>query len=390
MYQSTSQNHSSQLYKVISAQHPNIKRLSKYLLTIKKTHTHILFYFNDDVLVTNHHGKALLIMTKDPDNRKSFEYYILDGAISIPPGVFFNTISLTPESMIYLQSQENDDPQTINLLKNVSSKFYEPVFNIQELYSITQHCLYLNESYVVNTDDYYEWIITIKGDITHDIQGKRLETPQKSALLYPPMHQGQILHGAGDPAQFLSICFQADNLDIPKTSESFNLSNFDWQLVQDIQNLSLSMFENTHTFDSDKMFTMLSTLLLSYLRDERKQTPIPVSSMRSNYESNLFHEMVGFLKEHIEERNEVNDLVEHFQLSRSTIQNLFQKYANTTPKTYINHIRLNRSKELMKHTSLSISQIAGKLGYGSLPYFSRAFSQEFGMTPSAYAKSIIK
>lgn len=390
MYKSTSQNHSSQLFQVISSQHPNIKRYRKFLLTLKKTCTHILFHFKEEVMVCSHQGKVIVIMTKNPNERQNFEYYLLDGAIVIPPGVYFNTLSLTPQSMIYLQSKEYDPPQTINLLKNVSLFNYEPEIHITDIYSVTQHQIYLNETINIENDTYYEWFFILKGDIQHECQDRSLEVAQRMSLLYPPEYKAKIIHAAGDPAQLLSICFNVDNIELPNHIEPFELSNFDWQLIQDIQNLSLSMFERLHSYDSDKMATMLSTLLLSYLRDERKHAITPVSSMRSNYESNLFHDMVNFLKENIEERNEVNDLVENYQLSRSTIQSLFQKYANTTPKTYINHIRLNRSKELMKHTSLSISQIADKLGYGSLPYFSRAFSQEFGMTPSAYAKSIIK
>ena len=85
----------------------------------------------------------------------------------------------------------------------------------------------------------------------------------------------------------------------------------------------------------------------------------------------------------------MSDLVEHFSLSRSTIQSLFNKYANTTPKNYINTIRLNRSKQMIQETQMTLSQIADYLGYGSIQYFSRAFSKEFGLSPSSYAKSIV-
>ena len=390
MYQSTSHNLTTQLFRAISTNDARIKRYNKYLLTIKKTHTHILFHFKEEVIVTSHHGKALIVITNNPDQRSSFEFYILDGAITIPPGVYFNTLSLTPESTIYLQSQEHDQPQTVNLLKKVSAKQYHPQVQIKDIFAISQHMLRVNDRIEIDNTSYFEWIITLKGDVQHEFNGKIMEVGQKSAILYPPNHQVVLIHGAGEPAEYLSICFSLLPEEFTLPIATFNLSNFDWQLIQDIMNHSLSMFDHCQGYDADKMVAMVSTLLLSYLRDEGKPMNHPVSSMRTHYESNLFQEMVHFLKENIEERNEVSDLCDAFKLSRSTIQNLFQKYANTTPKTYINHIRLNRSKELMKHTSLSISQIAEKLGYGSLPYFSRAFTQEFGMTPSAYAKSMIK
>ncbi|MEG0743950.1 MAG: AraC family transcriptional regulator, partial [Erysipelotrichaceae bacterium] len=43
---------------------------------------------------------------------------------------------------------------------------------------------------------------------------------------------------------------------------------------------------------------------------------------------------------------------------------------------------------LIKESLYTISEISSKLGFTSIHYFSRKFKQQFGITPSDYAKTI--
>ena len=64
-----------------------------------------------------------------------------------------------------------------------------------------------------------------------------------------------------------------------------------------------------------------------------------------------------------------------------------QWFKNTTgmsPKTYIQSIRLNRAKELLTHTDLSILQIAQQVGYEHHSSLTRLFQQHERVTPLNY------
>ena len=52
------------------------------------------------------------------------------------------------------------------------------------------------------------------------------------------------------------------------------------------------------------------------------------------------------------------------------------------------NLKLNKGKLLIKESTHTISEISSMLGFTSVHYFSRKFKQEFGITPSDYAKSI--
>ena len=57
-------------------------------------------------------------------------------------------------------------------------------------------------------------------------------------------------------------------------------------------------------------------------------------------------------------------------------------------KTYINLIRINESKRLLKETNLQISEIAFKVGYSSPNHFNRVFKNLTGKNPSEFMQSI--
>jgi AraC-like DNA-binding protein len=53
-------------------------------------------------------------------------------------------------------------------------------------------------------------------------------------------------------------------------------------------------------------------------------------------------------------------------------------------KEYITRIRIEKAKSLMENTDMPIAEIAEKTGFASQSYFSTAFKNCTGLTPSQY------
>jgi len=51
---------------------------------------------------------------------------------------------------------------------------------------------------------------------------------------------------------------------------------------------------------------------------------------------------------------------------------------------YLRDIRLRRAAELLRQGGMSIDSIASKVGFASRSYFSRAFHEQFGCSPTDY------
>lgn len=74
-------------------------------------------------------------------------------------------------------------------------------------------------------------------------------------------------------------------------------------------------------------------------------------------------------------------------LHPDTFSRLFKTYTGKSLPDYINELRINYAKELLKATSDSIVTIAFKTGFESLSTFNRAFHKICNTTPTAYRKN---
>lgn len=86
---------------------------------------------------------------------------------------------------------------------------------------------------------------------------------------------------------------------------------------------------------------------------------------------------VPFSSENIEKR---------FYLSYKYMAHLFKKEKGVTMQQYHNSVRMDEACRLLCSTLMSIGEIADKLGFSDVLYFSRCFRNYTGKSPSAYRK----
>ncbi len=71
-------------------------------------------------------------------------------------------------------------------------------------------------------------------------------------------------------------------------------------------------------------------------------------------------------------------------LSKSRFIHLFKKVTGKSVVEFTRSMRMNRAKELLLWTDLSVREIAEAVGYDDQNYFSRIFKQNVGYAPTAY------
>ncbi len=84
------------------------------------------------------------------------------------------------------------------------------------------------------------------------------------------------------------------------------------------------------------------------------------------------------------ECSNLDELAEKAGLSKYYFCRRFKKITGRTPWEVLCERRLERAKELLLSTKMSIKQIAHQLGFESADYFSRKFQAFSGFKPSAY------
>jgi len=94
--------------------------------------------------------------------------------------------------------------------------------------------------------------------------------------------------------------------------------------------------------------------------------------------------MIIYIKKNLTKPLSLSDISSQCSISAPYASLIFRKYMNMTVTEYINSEKLYYACELIRNTSMNISEIADYLGYCDVFYFSKLFKKKFGKSPSKY------
>lgn len=82
----------------------------------------------------------------------------------------------------------------------------------------------------------------------------------------------------------------------------------------------------------------------------------------------------------------VHNILKNVPLSRRALESRFRKLLGRTPHEELVRLRIDRVRQLLRETDLSLSEIASLSGFTHVEYLSVAFKREVGQTPREYRK----
>ncbi|WP_170311697.1 AraC family transcriptional regulator [Vallitalea okinawensis] len=133
----------------------------------------------------------------------------------------------------------------------------------------------------------------------------------------------------------------------------------------------------------------LEAFLLEMMQnqDERK---LPESlPTKERMEKDIVDHIIEYIRKNYNINLCLQDIAGYTNLSTSYIKALFKRRMNISLMRYYRQVRIEKAKELMRESSMSFTEIADKLGYASVHYFSKQFKDITGMTPTEYSKSMV-
>ena len=96
--------------------------------------------------------------------------------------------------------------------------------------------------------------------------------------------------------------------------------------------------------------------------------------------------VLRFIREHACDGIDVSDALKTVPLSRTLLDRNFIELVGRSPKAEILRVQIDRARQLLTETDLTMEDVADRTGFRHTEYFCVAFKRETGKTPGQFRK----
>lgn len=83
----------------------------------------------------------------------------------------------------------------------------------------------------------------------------------------------------------------------------------------------------------------------------------------------------------------VEDIVANSNFSHTHLLRMFKQYMGMTLREYLTKLKMEKARNMLMHSKMSINQISEVLGYSDSPHFTRTFKRLYNMSPIQFRQS---
>lgn len=103
--------------------------------------------------------------------------------------------------------------------------------------------------------------------------------------------------------------------------------------------------------------------------------------------NSFIHRVTHYIKQYYTQEITSETICREFNCSRSHLSRLFNEQTKMSIRDYINTLRMESAKTLLRDTKLEIAEIASSVGFPEPNYFTSVFKKYTNLSPSAYRKA---
>jgi len=121
---------------------------------------------------------------------------------------------------------------------------------------------------------------------------------------------------------------------------------------------------------------LLSELNSAYFKNE------PVDLVNTNLSK--FVEFKLMVETHLTEQPSIHTIAEKLALSTNSLYRLVKEHSGTSPKDFLTNRLMMEAQRKLRHSNLSVKELAYELGFNDPDYFSRIFKKSTGKNVSDF------
>lgn len=154
----------------------------------------------------------------------------------------------------------------------------------------------------------------------------------------------------------------------------------------------------TVSLQDQEAFSPIAIPQLKYLEDYHKYVSYLIlddikkrAQLFGDASASIVNQVKLFIHENYAKSNlKLNKIADKYYINYSYLSYLFKKKTGTNFSSYLTEIRVEEAKKLLRHSSLSINDVAIRVGYQNYQNFYYAFQKNCGISPNSYRQEFIE
>ena len=127
-------------------------------------------------------------------------------------------------------------------------------------------------------------------------------------------------------------------------------------------------------------------MLIYTLVTKYRKIDVSADVVRQSKKLNRLSTITTYISENYIQEITLEGLAKIFGYSPAYLSRMFQKYAKTNYKTYLQNVRVEHAYKELLNTEETISDIAGNCGFPNSKAFAKSFKNKYGILPSECRK----
>ena len=258
----------------------------------------------------------------------------------------------------------------------------------------------------LESHDFWEFLYADKNSFFTQIDGKVIKVNEGDLLFYKPNSMHMSFGDGKNPIKAFFVSFECKSESIHFFEDKkLRLKEDNVKLIYSIikemkktfdipysdPNLKKMPLSKTPTLGGLQLIkNYLEILLINVLRDETEKDGKNKIFLPTVEKGGLIESITVLLEKSVESNLNIETIANLTNYSKSYIFRTFKKHTGSSIMSYFNNLKIERAKNLLKESKLSVNQISEQLKFDSSSYFSKAFKKITGYSPLQYKKIVLQ
>lgn len=186
--------------------------------------------------------------------------------------------------------------------------------------------------------------------------------------------------------EFISTLFlESEDVQVKKDHIIFTRQSSNYNYEEIVQLLIFEFLQN-ELYTDTMVKSLFSAMLIKLAREYKSKMQNQKDT--ANRKPDI-SEILQYMVDHYDDIS-LNMLANQFNYHQVYLSNLIHKEIGKNFTEILKEVRLERAADLLRETSLPVSEILFAVGYTNRTWFTQQFEKRYGILPSAYRKKYQK